>query len=160
MKRKYDYIALLERQGAIALSPTKKGIAESERCYTQMCKMLISDFLPPVAREDIAALSYAFYDIAVKYLNFGDSMRNDFDMLIRLSQRAAVSCVAKEKACRTLTAELEKKYSDCSKRVNEICEKSYAASNGKISETEKLRRACDSIGELVRLIRLCVLRNL
>ncbi len=81
-------------------------------------------------------------------------------MLIRLSQRAAVSCVAKEKVCRTLTAELEKKYNDCSKRVNEICEKSYIGTGKKTAEAEKLQRLCDSIGELVRLIRSCVLRNL
>ena len=41
MKRKYDYIALLEKQGSIALAPTESGAAESERCYVQMCKMLV-----------------------------------------------------------------------------------------------------------------------
>ena len=57
MKRKYDYIALLEKQGSIALAPTESGAAESERCYVQMCKMLVADFLPPIAREDLAGLS-------------------------------------------------------------------------------------------------------
>ena len=56
MKRKYDYIALLEKQGSIALAPTESGAAESERCYVQMCKMLVADFLPPIAREDLAGL--------------------------------------------------------------------------------------------------------
>lgn len=161
MKRKYDYIALLEKQGSIALAPSVAAAAESERCYVQMCKMLVADFLPPIAREDLAGLSYALLDVARASLKFEDeSLKKDVRVMIEGARRAAVSCVAKEKACREITAGLEKRYLDFDERIAALCEAALRAGGGEAVRAERARRLSDSLGELIRLLRSCVLRNL
>ena len=67
MKPIFDYAGLLNRQCEIAsrsLSGEKSGSSES--VFSQVCKRLTKDFLPPIDREDIAALSYAIFDINIK----------------------------------------------------------------------------------------------
>ena len=163
MKKKYDYIALLEKQGSIALAPTESGAAESERCYVQMCKMLVADFLPPIAREDLAGLSYAFLDVARLSLRLGgdEGLSREVRIIIEGARKAASSCVAKEKACREITAGLEKRYSELERRVTAAEEAALTAGDkSDIIHVRRSRQLCDSLGELVRLLRSCVLRNL
>ncbi len=61
MKLKFDYLSALECQCDAIISG---DISSSRRKFTEICKNLVSDFLPPIEREDIAALSYSLYDIA------------------------------------------------------------------------------------------------
>lgn len=164
MKRKYDYASLLKKQCDAAASPSASGVSESERCYSRLCKMLIADFLPPIARDDIAAISYAFLDMAIKMLALGEEeipAKKDFTALIELSGRAAIACVQKEKACRNITADLEKAYLRCSEGVNKFCDEAVKTGKGeKISTAEKTERVYNSIGEAVCLIRSAMLRSL
>lgn len=164
MKRKIDYASLLEKQCAVALLPTSSGVADSERCYVQMCKMLISDFLPPIAREDIAALSYAFLDLSQKALDCGtqnSAIGNELTAVIELAGKAATACVKKEKVCSKMTADLEKAYLRCNETVNAFCNRELKTGNGeRILSAERARRLCDSAGEAVCLIRSAMLRSL
>ncbi len=63
----FDYAGLLEKQCEIALkSFSGKKVSGSEMIFSEICKRLTKDFLPPVEREDIAALSYALFDINIE----------------------------------------------------------------------------------------------
>lgn len=62
-----DYADLLEKQCEFALkSILGEKASGSEYVFSEICKRLTKDFLPPVEREDIASLSYALFDISKK----------------------------------------------------------------------------------------------
>ncbi len=66
MKIVYDYAKSLARQCELACSAFDGKISQcsSERLFIEISKRLTKDFLPPIDREDIAALSFSLLEIA------------------------------------------------------------------------------------------------
>lgn len=87
----FNYAVMLERQCEIALkSFLGESKGSSQRLFTEVCKRLTKDFLPPVDREDIAALSYELLKVDTecrKYFNFlkgrkpDESIKKQLDFL-------------------------------------------------------------------------------
>lgn len=72
----FDYASALERQCEIALkSFSGERAADSQRLFAEICKRLTKDFLPPVDREDIAALSYELLKIGMECKKYFDSLK-------------------------------------------------------------------------------------
>lgn len=72
----FDYANLLNRQCEIASrSVYGEKSGSSERLFSEACKRLTKDFLPPIDREDIAALSYALFDINIKCEEYFNSLK-------------------------------------------------------------------------------------
>lgn len=66
MKIVYDYAKSLSQQCEFACSAFegKASQGASERLFAEICKRLTKDFLPPIDREDIAALSFSLLETA------------------------------------------------------------------------------------------------
>lgn len=67
MKLLFDYSSLLELQCKYA-HESYSGVKKSDSsriAFERICKHLVKDFLPPVDREDVAAISYSLYIVAV-----------------------------------------------------------------------------------------------
>lgn len=75
MKIVYDYAKSLTRQCEIACSAFGGKISQgsSERLFIEISKRLAKDFLPPIDREDIAALSFSLLEIAAAAQNYKNS---------------------------------------------------------------------------------------
>ncbi len=72
----FDYAGLLNRQCEIAVkSVSGEKYGSSESIFSQVCKRLTKDFLPPIDREDIAALSYTLFDINIKCEEYFSSLK-------------------------------------------------------------------------------------
>ncbi len=68
MKFPVDYAKLLIRQCELACSAfEEKSVSDlSQKVFREIYKHLTIDFLPPIDREDIAALSYDIFEIQTK----------------------------------------------------------------------------------------------
>lgn len=77
MKIVYDYAKFLSRQCEIACSVFggKASQGSSERIFTEICKQLTKDFLPPIDREDIAAISLSLLEIASKSKQYAENTK-------------------------------------------------------------------------------------
>lgn len=64
MLLRFDYLKSLENQCDI-ICP-KADLKRSESIFCEVCRNLSKDFLPPIEREDIAAISYSLVDITSK----------------------------------------------------------------------------------------------
>lgn len=72
----FDYAGLLERQCETALkSFSGEKAGSSQKLFAEICKRLAKDFLPPVDREDIAALSYELLEVNIKCEKYFDSLK-------------------------------------------------------------------------------------
>lgn len=72
----FDYAAMLERQCEIALkSFFGEKTGNSQKLFAEICKKLAKDFLPPVDREDIAALSYELLEVNIKCEKYFNSLK-------------------------------------------------------------------------------------
>lgn len=72
----YDYADILCRQCELiskALYGEKSDVAV--KLFSEISKRLTKDFLPPIEREDIAAVSYALLEINIKAMEYSDSLR-------------------------------------------------------------------------------------
>ncbi len=72
----FDYADILCRQCEIisrALLGEKTD--GGEKLFSEISKKLAKDFLPPIDREDIAAISLAIYDIGIKAEEYSESLK-------------------------------------------------------------------------------------
>lgn len=60
---KYDYLKLLESQCDAIID---KDINKTKSAFSAVCRSLTRDFLPPLERADIAAISFSLLNIAIK----------------------------------------------------------------------------------------------
>lgn len=54
----------------------KKSESSCAMLYSKICKLLSTDFLPPIEREDIASLAYSLYEISELAKVCGDNSKN------------------------------------------------------------------------------------
>lgn len=95
MTFRFDYLKLLEEQ-CDCVYPSA-DLKRTKSVFYEICKSLNRDFLPPIEREDIAAISYALVDITsnIKVKNYPDEIKNQF-----LSFKKILKCLfSKNKAC-------------------------------------------------------------
>lgn len=92
---RFDYLKALEAQCDAIIH--KKDLNESRSAFSEICKNLVRDFLPPIEREDIAAISYALVDIAAKAENlpYPDEIKKQIDSFKPLLN----NLFSKNKAC-------------------------------------------------------------
>lgn len=92
---KYDYLKTLECQCDVILQ--KRDSKESISAFGVICKNLSRDFLPPIAREDLAAISYSLVDVSVKSKDivFSDEIKKQINSLKPLLN----SLFSKNKTC-------------------------------------------------------------
>ncbi len=71
LKILFDYESLLIRQCETVCSVSEgKTVNSSQRIFDEICRRLTKDFLPPIDREDIAALSYSLVEIRIKCVEY------------------------------------------------------------------------------------------
>lgn len=58
---RFDYLKLLEEQCNCVYPET--NLSRSKSIFCELCRNLNRDFLPPIEREDIAAISFSVVDI-------------------------------------------------------------------------------------------------
>ncbi len=74
----YDYADILCRQCELiskTLYGEKSDIAV--KLFSEISKRLTKDFLPPIDREDIAAVSYSLLEINIKAKEYSDGLREN-----------------------------------------------------------------------------------
>ena len=137
MKINNDYLFLIQKQISCVFSDLKSGNSaeKSKRIFEDICKKLEKDFLPPIEREDIAALSHVLYELS---LTAGKSIPNEkIRHQISLISDAVRELFEKKKSCGELIRRIININSDF-RAVNE----SDSKLNAKISEfLKKLNEA-------------------
>lgn len=76
MKLREDYSDILSKQSEEIrmVFDGKKSAVSGATHFSKICRFLTKDFLPPIEREDIAALSYSLYEISVNVEAFDKSI--------------------------------------------------------------------------------------
>ena len=76
MKLREDYSDIMSKQSEEIkmLFDGKKSAVSGAALFSKICRFLTKDFLPPIEREDIAALSYSLYEISVNAEEFDKSI--------------------------------------------------------------------------------------
>lgn len=74
MMFRFDYAKLLEEQCGCVYPQT--DLKRSKSIFCEICRNLTRDFLPPVEREDIAAISFSLVDITsnIKAISYPDEI--------------------------------------------------------------------------------------
>lgn len=72
----FDYADILCRQcEIISIALLGEKTDGGEKLFSEISKRLTKDFLPPIDREDIAAISLALYDIGIKAEEYSESLK-------------------------------------------------------------------------------------
>lgn len=121
MKLLFDYSSLLESQCKYALqSYSGNNKADSSRIiFERICNHLAKDFLPPIGREDVAAISYSLYHIAVNAEKC-TLKEKEIDLQLKSISDVTVALLKKKKTC----GELIRRLIDINlnnKSVNDSC---------------------------------------
>ena len=107
MKLLFDYSSLLESQCKYALE-SYWGNRKSKSSYIifeRISKQLVKDFLPPIDREDVAAVSYSLYYVSVKaeVCNYKD---DNLNQQIKFLSDITDELIKKKKTCGELIRRL------------------------------------------------------
>ncbi len=128
MNIKADYGEILEKQCSeirnIILN--RKSEFSGSVYYSEICKRLTKDFLPPIEREDIALISYSLLEICRNALNlkadgesFTAKLREQADML----SKTVKGVLQKNKACGEDIRRLVNINFECGKSCSRSAEK-------------------------------------
>lgn len=117
MKLFFNYAQMLERQCENVRNAFsgKASNGSSERIFAEICKRLEKDFLPPIDRESIAAMSYELLNVEQKAAMCSKAKQNVTKLIInQLETLYAVTngLINKKKTCgddirRLITANFE-----------------------------------------------------
>ena len=101
MKIRIDYLAYLKAQ-CNSIFKSLDGNYDNSECYktfSLVCKNLSNDFLPPINREDIAAISYSLMAINREICRISDYDKKDFKRIVWLFSLAIEDVLKKKKTC-------------------------------------------------------------
>lgn len=104
MKYSSSYNEILEKQcnEIIGIINGKNKVSSASIYYGEICKMLTKDFLPPIEREDIAAISYALLEIGRRcseYIKINNKTSEYTEYQINRLNELTKSVIEKNKTC-------------------------------------------------------------
>lgn len=104
MKYTFGYLEMLLKQcaGIKTVFEKKEGNYSIGSEYSEICKHLTKDFLPPIEREDIAAISYSLLEIgrrAVDYCFFGEEITPELKEQTEALPKLVSAVMEKKQAC-------------------------------------------------------------
>ena len=99
MKISNDYLSLIKRQYDYIFSDLKSEDVsdKSKILFDDICKKLEKDFLPPIEREDIAAISCLLYEMGLE--DKRKILNEKLKYQIKLAAEATKELFEKKKSC-------------------------------------------------------------
>lgn len=104
MKTNSDYLFVLIKQCDEINDIIKSKIKPSSPSvhYGEICKRLTKDFLPPIEREDIAAISYSLLEIGRRcseFISGNNTLNDNLNYQIKLLPMLTKNVIEKKKTC-------------------------------------------------------------
>ena len=145
----YDYADILCRQCEI-VSKTLLGekTQSTEKLFSEISKRLTKDFLPPIEREDIAAISYALLCINAKAQEYSDSLKGKTPDIYIKKQTDFLSLIVKG---------LLTKKKTCGDDIRRLVDMNIQAGKLKNGYTEQLN---DAIADFIKITNSTYFKNL